>query len=56
MNRQMVADGLARHYVKFSKDKKLAATERDARAAKRGLWADAAPVRPWEWRASRKRR
>jgi endonuclease YncB( thermonuclease family) len=50
VNRQMVADGLAWHYVKFSKDKKLANAERDARAAKHGLWADAAPVPPWEWR------
>ena len=28
--------------------------ERDARAAHRGLWADKAPVPPWEWRASEK--
>jgi len=25
-----------------------------ARAARRGLWADKAPVAPWEWRASEK--
>lgn len=50
VNRQMVADGLAWHYVKFSRDARLAAAERDARAARRGLWADAAPVPPWEWR------
>ncbi len=24
--------------------------EAEARAAKRGLWADAPPVSPWEWR------
>jgi phosphatidylserine/phosphatidylglycerophosphate/cardiolipin synthase-like enzyme len=27
-----------------------------ARAAKRGLWADKAPVPPWEWRATEKDR
>ena len=27
-----------------------------ARAAHRGLWADKAPVPPWEWRASEKGR
>ena len=30
--------------------------EREARAAQRGLWADKAPVPPWEWRASEKGR
>ena len=52
----MVADGLAWHYVRYSKDARLAAAERDARAAKRGLWADKAPVPPWEWRATAKDR
>jgi len=28
--------------------------EREARAARRGLWADKVPVAPWEWRASEK--
>ena len=34
----------------------LAAAEREARAAHLGLWADKAPVVPWEWRASEKGR
>jgi len=34
----------------------LAAAERDARAAGRGLWADKAPVAPWTWRAEEKAR
>jgi endonuclease YncB( thermonuclease family) len=56
VNRTMVADGLAWHYARYSKDAGLAAAERDARAAKRGLWADKAPVPPWEWRATEKDR
>jgi endonuclease YncB( thermonuclease family) len=52
----MVADGLAWHYVRYSKDARLAAAEREARAAGEGLWADKAPVPPWEWRASEKGR
>ena len=56
VNRAMVADGLAWHYVRFSDDARLAGAERDARAAQRGLWADAAPVPPWEWRTSEKAR
>ena len=34
----------------------LAGAERDARAAHRGLWADKAPVAPWEWRDGEKGR
>ena len=37
VNRQMVADGFAWHYVEYSKDAGLARAERDARAAHRGL-------------------
>ena len=56
VNRRMVADGMAWHYSRYSKDAGLAAAEREARAARRGLWADKAPVAPWEWRASEKGR
>jgi len=47
----MVAEGLAWHYVRYSDDQQLARAEREAKAAGRGLWADAKPVPPWEWRA-----
>jgi endonuclease YncB( thermonuclease family) len=50
VGRQLVAEGLAWHYTRYSDDAGLAAAERDARAARRGLWADAKPVPPWEWR------
>ncbi len=56
VNGRMVADGLAWHYARYSKDAGLAAAEREARAARRGLWADKAPVAPWEWRAGEKGR
>jgi len=56
VNKRMVADGMAWHYARYSKDAGLAAAEREARAARRGLWADKAPVAPWEWRASEKGR
>lgn len=46
----LVAEGLAWHYVRFSSDPRLAAAESAARAARRGLWADAKPVAPWDWR------
>lgn len=56
VNRQMVLDGMAWHYKQYSDDQRLADAEAAARAAKRGLWADAAPVPPWEWRASERDR
>ena len=48
---RLVADGLAWHYTRYSKDAGLAAVEQEARAARRGLWADREPAPPWAWRA-----
>lgn len=42
--------GMAWVYVKYSTDPTLLPLEAEARAAKRGLWADAAPIPPWDWR------
>ena len=56
VNRQQVADGLAWHYVRYSTSAELAAAERAARRDGRGLWADKAPVPPWEWRAKERER
>lgn len=50
LNTELVRAGLAWHYVKYSQDAQLAALETEARAAKRGLWADPQPVAPWDWR------
>lgn len=53
---RMLAAGLAWHFKRFSDDETLAAAEREARAAQRGLWADRAPVPPWEWRETERER
>ncbi len=53
-NRTMVASGMAWAYRAYLIDKSLLSVEEEARAAKRGLWADAEPVPPWEWRASQR--
>jgi endonuclease YncB( thermonuclease family) len=53
---RLVAEGLAWHYTRYSDDQRLAAAEREARVARRGLWQDPQPVPPWEWRATEKRR
>jgi endonuclease YncB( thermonuclease family) len=47
----LVADGLAMWYRKYSPgDKVLELLETDAKSHKRGLWAQAAPVPPWDFR------
>lgn len=42
--------GYAWHFKKYSTDGKLEQLEREARTKKKGLWADAHPIPPWEWR------
>jgi hypothetical protein len=53
-NLQLVKEGLAWHYVKYSDSKELAAAEKGARQAKAGLWSDPAAVPPWEYRAKKR--
>ena len=55
LNRELVSAGLAWWYRQYTDDADLAAREQEARAARRGLWADAAPVPPWEWREAHPR-
>lgn len=50
VNEQMVRDGWAWHFVRYSDDEGLTAAEVEARESGRGLWADKHPVAPWEWR------
>ena len=49
-NHELVRAGLAWWYRHYSKDPTLEALEAEARAARRGLWADADPTPPWEFR------
>jgi endonuclease YncB( thermonuclease family) len=49
-NLEMLNAGLAWHYKAYSKDAELSRAEADARKAKLGLWADPAPVAPWDFR------
>ena len=50
----MVSQGMAWHFVKYApNDLPLADAEKSAKAGKRGLWADRAPVAPWEWRTKK---
>jgi endonuclease YncB( thermonuclease family) len=54
LNQELVRAGLAWWYRQYAPhDTTLAQLEAEARAAKRGLWADADPVPPWAWRKAR---
>ncbi len=51
LNHEIVKAGFAWWFRKYApKDKVLEELEPQARAARRGLWADPRPVPPWEWR------
>jgi endonuclease YncB( thermonuclease family) len=50
LGRELVSGGFAWWFRRYSRDRVLAAMEREARAAKRGLWAYPSPVPPWVWR------
>jgi endonuclease YncB( thermonuclease family) len=50
---EMIRAGCAWHYRQYSDDAAYAAAEQDARRARRGLWQDAKPVAPWEFRQRR---
>lgn len=50
INRELVQQGLAWHYKKYSSDINLEMDEITARDAKLGLWSDDRHVAPWDWR------
>ncbi len=51
INLQMVKEGLAWHYAYFAPDAKdLAAAEKAARKAHKGLWQDKNPINPYDFR------
>ena len=54
LNEELVKNGYAWHYTAYSKDRKLADLEADARRFKRGLWQDPNPVAPWDFRKEKR--
>jgi endonuclease YncB( thermonuclease family) len=55
----LIEDGLAWHYRAYERDQTIddrreyRQAETEARARKDGLWTDADPVPPWDWRRAR---
>ena len=50
LNAELVRQGMAWVYRKYTNDQKLFALEADAKKAKRGLWSSNNPIKPWLWR------
>lgn len=59
---EQVRRGMAWHYVKYAKEqpaedaREYATSEIKARRENLGLWREARPVPPWDWRAEKKAR
>jgi endonuclease YncB( thermonuclease family) len=56
VNEKLVEDGWAWNFLKYSKSQRLAELEKEAKEAKRGLWAGKAPTAPWDYRAEQARK
>ena len=50
VEKEMLREGLAWHYQKFSRAADLQQLEDDAKAKKLNIWSEAGPVAPWDWR------
>ena len=52
---EMIRAGMAWHFTKYSNDPTLARLEREARAARIGLWSIPNPIAPWDFRKKKKK-
>jgi endonuclease YncB( thermonuclease family) len=55
VNAELVRQGWAWVYARYNRDASLPGLEAEARAARRGLWAEPRPVPPWDWRRQSRR-
>lgn len=56
INMQMVIEGMAWHYAYFAPDERnLEAAQRAAQLSRKGLWKDANPVNPYDFRKANKK-
>jgi micrococcal nuclease len=50
VNLALLRRGAAWHFLEYDTSAEFATAEREAKEAKRGLWADVRAVAPWDWR------
>jgi endonuclease YncB( thermonuclease family) len=53
INQEMIKQGMAWHFKKYSSDTLYAQLEITARKSKIGLWQEADAVAPWNWRKTK---
>lgn len=51
---ELVKQGMAWVYRKYTNDQNLYALEDEAKSAKRGLWSSGKPIPPWDWRKGKR--
>ena len=56
INYEMVKNGFAWYFIKYSNDMNLSRAEKKARKLKKGLWATPNPTPPWQFRRPLKKR
>ncbi len=54
VNAEMIRQGMAWVYRKYTKDRALYALEAQAKEEKLGLWVDNKPIEPWLWRKGKR--
>ena len=54
VNEALVKQGFAWHYLQYSDKDELTGLEATARKKHLGLWADADPTPPWDWRREKR--
>ncbi|WP_248724031.1 thermonuclease family protein [Seonamhaeicola sp. ML3] len=55
LSQELLKNGFAWHYLKYSKDSVLQDLHDEARKNKVGLWQDPHAMAPWEWRSSKRK-
>ena len=50
LNKELVKQGLAWHFKKYSEDFEYSELETEAKKNKIGIWSEENPISPWEWR------
>lgn len=53
VSEQLVRSGMAWVFDRYVTDRSLYPLRDEARTTRRGLWVDAEPVPPWEWRRAK---